>query len=79
MIENDNDPILIPQEVIKPPHFFIGVFAGDLITTNVVQVQVEESVCIEGQVPPEPTPTVYSQLIDTVESERVLSEKVQKI
>lgn len=73
------DKCTVPHEVIKNPSFSVSVFGGDLITANVAEIQVQESGLIEGQVPPEPTPTVYSQLVDSVESERLLAESAKDV
>ena len=74
-----DDKCTVPHEVIKNPSFTVSVFGGDLITANVAEIQVQESGLVDGQVPPEPTPTVYSQLVRTVESERILAETAKGV
>ncbi len=60
----EQDSCLVPFEVIQAPGFTISVFGGDLITANLVEIPVEASGLAEGQVPAEPTPDIYSQLVE---------------
>ena len=57
----------IPSEVLKPPHFYISVFGvlGDSVATTTKQrVIVLKSGYSEGDVPEEPTPTEYEQIVN---------------
>lgn len=59
---------VVPWEVIRAPFFTVSVFCGDLVTANALRVEVERSGYREGNQPSEPTPDVYSQLINAVKS-----------
>ena len=63
----DDNCCLVPWEVIKPPYFTVSVFGGDLITANIATVSVEKSGYTEGETPEEPTPDVYSQILQKLE------------
>lgn len=58
---------LVPWEVIKPPFFSVSLFCGDLITSNVVSVQVEASGLKDGEPAGTPTPTVWAQYLSEME------------
>lgn len=63
----DDNSCLVPWEVIKPPYFTVSVFGGDLITANIVSVAVEKSGYTEGETPEEPTPDVYTQILQKLD------------
>ena len=63
----DDNLCLVPWEVIKPPYFTVSVFGGDLITANIVSVAVEKSGYTEGETPEEPTPDVYTQILQKLD------------
>ena len=63
----ENDACVIPYEVIDYPHFTVSVFGGDLITVNSVSVNVLKSGYKEGEIPKNPTPDVYSQILQMVD------------
>lgn len=60
----ENDACTIPYEVINYPHFTVSVFGGDLITVNRATVDVLKSGYAKGETPKEPTPDVYTQIIN---------------
>ena len=62
----ENDRCAIPWEVIGYPRFSVSVFGGDLITANKVAVYVMKSGYEEGEVPADPTPDVYTQILNSV-------------
>ncbi len=68
VILSEDNTCTVPWEVIKPPHFTVSVFCGDLITANKVSVAVEKSGYCEGKTPAEPTPDVYRQILDSVKA-----------
>ena len=68
---------LVPWEVIKPPFFSVSLFCGDLITSNVVSVQVEASGLRDGEPAGTPTPTVWAQYV--AEIERYAAELAAKV
>ena len=59
---------IVPWEVIKAPFFTVTVVCGDRITANVVKVDVERSGFIEGEIPKEPTPDIYAQILSNTKS-----------
>ena len=63
----DDNVCTVPWEVIKPPYFTVSVFGGDLITANIVSVVVEKSGYTEGETPEEPTPDVYTQILQKLD------------
>lgn len=73
MLIEDNRCV-IPHEVIKAPQFTVSVFGGDLMTANMAAVYVEQSGYKDGITPPVPTPDVYDQLVQLVQTERTGAE-----
>lgn len=59
-----DDACSVPYEVIESPSFRVSVFGGNRITTNIVTVNVTESGYMEGDTPSEPTPDVYTQILN---------------
>lgn len=60
----ENNACLVPWEVIKDPAFSVSLFCDNLITANIVRVNVEKSgFTDDGQVPGTPTPTIWDQYI----------------
>ena len=71
----------IPFEVLKPPYFTVSVFgvSGESrITTTKANVKVLESGYKEGEVPKNPTPDVYSQLLQIVATIEELARSVRE-
>ena len=58
---------LVPWEVIQPPHFSVGAFCGNRVTSNRAQVFVQESVSLDTEATADPTPSVYEQIIALLE------------
>lgn len=70
----DDDMCRIPAEVVCGDGFFVSVFGGDLITADKVKVSVTPSGMVEGIAPPEPTPSVYDQMLTLVATEAAAAE-----
>jgi len=64
----EEDTCLVPWEVINNPHFTVSVVGGDRITANKIVINVLKSGYCEGKTPSEPTPDVYTQLINSIET-----------
>lgn len=58
---------LVPWEVLTQTWFEVSVFCGNLITANVVRVYTIESGYEIGEESREPTPDVYSQIIERID------------
>jgi|GEM_PF-1934657 len=68
---DDDNIVVVPYEVIHHPGFTLSVYGtnnGMRITTNTCRVPVIESGYAEGETPPEPTQTVYEQILDKLDS-----------
>lgn len=61
---DENEACPVPSEVLKSDGFYVSAFCGDLITSDEVFVKTEKSGYAEGGAPDEPTPDVYTQIID---------------
>lgn len=75
-----NNTCLVPFEVIKSPEFTLSVFGvkGDsLITTDTATVRVLQSGYCEGDVPAEPTPSEYQQIIDIVSAAKQTADSLR--
>ncbi len=71
----DKDTCPIPHEVIQPTRFLVSVFGGDRLTADRAVVEVAASgFTANGIIPPEPTPDVYNQLMETVSADRQLAQ-----
>lgn len=69
VILDGENKCLVPWEVLESPGFFaVSAFCGDRQTANTVSVYVEKSGYIQGETPEEPTPDVYTQLINAVKN-----------
>ena len=64
----EDDACVVPWEVNEYPHFSVSVFGGDLITANRVVVQLAKSGYSQGNAPSEPTPDVYTQILNSVKA-----------
>lgn len=70
----------VPYEVIKAPQFTVSVFgvSGDSrVTTPQVRVMVRESGYGEGDMPSEPTPTQYEQLVSLANATKKIAQSVR--
>lgn len=70
----------VPYEVIKAPFFTVSVFgvSGDSrATTPQVRITVRESGYGEGDVPTEPTPTQYEQLVSLANATKEIAQSVR--
>ena len=56
----------VPWEATLAGEMEVSVFGGDLITTNAEAVIVEPSGYTKGETPSDPTPDVYTQIIEQV-------------
>lgn len=72
---DETDSCLVPHEVIKSGCFFISAICGDLITSNKVLIEVDDSgfePCVDAVTP---TPSVYNEILCTVqETKKVLGD-----
>ena len=68
VILDEDDTCKVPWEVIKPGKVFVSVFGGDLITTHTAELRISDSGYKEGETPTEPTPDVYSQILDKLKN-----------
>lgn len=57
----------VPWEVLRGREFWVGVFAGDRITTTPVRVPVQASVNLNASPGVQPTPSAYELLVQRVE------------
>lgn len=68
----------VPWEALADPGAFeVSAFCGDLHTANTVRVDVEASGYKQGETPADPTPDVYSQLMETVEESKRIAQSVR--
>lgn len=70
----------IPYEVIKSPCFYLSVFGvlGESVaTTTQVRVPVLQSGYEDGDIPSEPTPTEYEQIINLVNDTKQIAQSVR--
>lgn len=65
----------VPWEVIEFPAFRASVYGGNRITTNMITVNVTESGYFEGDTSEEPSPSVYTQIMESIaEQNREISD-----
>lgn len=71
LVGGEENVFFVPAEVIKAPYFKVAVL-GELgesrITTDEVTVKVIESGVEEGEIPTEPTPDIYAQIVNLSEN-----------
>ncbi len=82
--ENDmclsDDECYIPFEVIRSPMFTVSVFGvqgNSRATAKRATVNVSESGYAKGDLPKEPTPTQYQQLVNLFEDTKAIAESVR--
>ena len=68
VILNESETCKVPWEVIREGQIHVSVYGGDLITTNIAVIDVEQSGYAEGEEPGEPTPDVYTQILKIIET-----------
>ena len=71
----------VPYEVIKAPQFTVSVFgvSGDSrATTPQARIMVRESGYGEGDMPSEPTPTEYEQLVSLANATKQIAQSVRE-
>lgn len=66
-----NNRCIIPWEVLKNAGTVnVSAFCGDRLTSNIAQFTVVQSGYTEGEMPSEPTPTVYEQILKGFEGKQ---------
>ena len=66
-----NNTCIIPWEVLKNAGTVnVSAFCGDRHTANIAQFTVVQSGYTEGEMPSEPTPTVYEQILKNFEGKQ---------
>ena len=68
---DENEIAIVPHEVIKSPGFNLSIYGtnnGMRITSSTCKVSVIKSGYCEGETPPEPTQTVYEQILDRLDN-----------
>lgn len=66
-----NNSCIIPWEVLKNAGTVnVSAFCGDRHTANIAQFTVVQSGYTEGEMPSEPTPTVYEQILKNFEGKQ---------
>lgn len=74
------DECYVPWEVLQNTgDVYVSVFCGDLHTTNTAKFNVVKSGYTEGEIPPPPTPTIYEQILQALESKQPMLTAGQNI
>lgn len=68
VILDDNNSCNFPIEVMKSGVVEVGVYAGELKTTTATCVVITPSILEKYGLPADPTPSVYVQILELVES-----------
>lgn len=75
---DDNMDCMVPWEVLADPGTFeVSAFCGDLHTANTARVDVEATGYKKGETPGDPTPDVYSTLVDKVSRAEKIAKSVR--
>lgn len=64
----DGDTCMVPPECIIAGEMEVSVFGGDRITTDVAKIKVFPSGYRKGETPPDPTPDVYSEILERLKT-----------
>ena len=71
MLIDKNNTCIIPWEVLRNAGTVnVSAFCGDRHTANIAQFTVVQSGYTEGEMPSEPTPTVYEQILKNFEGKQ---------
>ena len=66
-----------PVPIISNTHnIYIGVFAGNLLTTTSAHVGAKKSILCDGGIPTDPSPDVYAQIIKLLDD---MSKRIQAL
>lgn len=72
---------IVPREVLaNPGYFYLGVMGvkdGVTRTTNVLSYRVEAGAITDGVKPPEPTPSIYEQILASVKYAEQIAQSVR--
>lgn len=72
---------IVPREVTRNPgYFFLGVMGakdGVTRTSTVLSYRVEAGAITDGIEPPEPTPSIYAQILASVQSAEQIAQSVR--
>ena len=77
----DGNTVKLPEVCLKSSFVNISVFGvadGVRITTNAVKVELKSSGYAEGKTPPEPSETVYEDILEKCSEAVTVAEKVQE-
>lgn len=78
--ELEENECFIPWEVLQSSgNVYVSVFCGELHTTNTVKFKVVKSGYTEGEIPPSPTPTIYEQILQALDSKQPMLTAGQNI
>ena len=76
----EDNECFIPWEVLQSSgNVYVSVFCGDLHTTNTAKFKVVKSGYTEGEIPPPPTPTIYEQILQALDSKQPMLTAGQNI
>ena len=65
----ENDKCIVPKEVLRNcSKFEVGIIAGNIHTTNIVEVYIDRTCYNEDAEIPDPTPNIYDQIIEKLDS-----------
>nr|DAI88712.1 MAG TPA: nucleoid-associated protein [Caudoviricetes sp.] len=80
-VEIVDNRCIVPREVLaNPGYFYLGVMGvkdGVTRTTNVLSYRVEAGAITEGVKPPEPTPSIYEQILASVKYAEQIAQSVR--
>ncbi|MDO4384898.1 MAG: hypothetical protein Q4E18_02745 [Clostridia bacterium] len=80
-VEIVDNRCIVPKEVLaNPGYFYLGVMGvkdGVTRTTNVLSYRVEAGAITVGVQPPEPTPSIYEQILASVKSAEQIAQSVR--
>lgn len=75
---DDNMDCIVPWEVLADPGTFeVSAFCGDLHTANTARVDVEATGYKKGETPGDPTPDVYSTLVEKASNAEKIAKSVR--
>lgn len=69
--------LTVPHEVLaKEGYFYFGLLgtADNTRTTEVIRLEVKQGAITEGMTPPDPTPDIYTQLLQKIEQSGIIPD-----
>ena len=79
IILDETNIVPVPEEVLKYTSFYVSIYGYDIdnkvrVTCKSIEINIGTSGYSDGDTPPDPTPTIYEQLLASLEKHPTVDE-----